>query len=83
MSGTQDGVTHFFMPFSRVSRTRVEASLTYVLVEVPLIPEASLRLDRLDCSGTDKYAARQKRFLFNASTLDKKTKQRNATKKGR
>lgn len=47
-------VTYFFMPFSKVSRTRVEASLTYVLVDVPLIPEASLKLDRLDCSGTDR-----------------------------
>lgn len=41
----------------------MEASFTYVLVDVPLIPEASLRLDRLDCSGTVKWAAKQNRFM--------------------
>lgn len=51
--------TYFFIPFSKVSRTRVEASLTYVLVDVPLIPEASLKLDLLDCSGTDRWAKRR------------------------
>lgn len=38
----------------------MEASLTYVLVDVPLIAEASLRLDLLECSsfpGTESSAA--------------------------
>lgn len=51
--------TYFFIPFSKVSRTSVEASLIYVLVDVPLIPDASLKLDRRDCSGTDKCATRK------------------------
>lgn len=38
----------------------MEASLTYVRVDVPLIPEASLKLDRLDCSGTDRCAAERR-----------------------
>lgn len=63
------GITHFFMPFSRVSRTSVEASLTYVLVDVPLIPDASLRLDRLDCSGTDKCATKKTRFSLNTPMI--------------
>ena len=48
------------IPFSRVSRINVDASLTYVLVEVPLIAEASLKLDLLESSslpGIDKDAA--------------------------
>lgn len=55
----KEKVTYFFIPFSKVSRTSVEASLTYVLVDVPLIPEASLKLDRLDCSGTDRWTKRR------------------------
>lgn len=31
----------------------------YVLVDVPLIPDASLKLDRRDCSGTDKCAKKK------------------------
>lgn len=32
----------------------------YVLVDVPLIPDASLKLDRRDCSGTDKCTKKKK-----------------------
>ena len=50
-----------------VSRTSVEASLTYVLVDAPLTPDASLRLDRVEPSkslkpGTDKYAVYANNF---------------------
>lgn len=42
------------MPFSIVSRTSVEASFMYVLVEAPLRPEASERLDLLEFSSIDR-----------------------------
>lgn len=58
----KEKITYFFIPFSKVSRTSVEASLIYVLVDVPLIPDASLKLDRRDCSGTDKCATERKSF---------------------
>lgn len=42
----------------------MEASFTYVLVDAPLIPDASLKLDLLECSslpGIDKRAIKFKR----------------------
>jgi hypothetical protein len=54
--------TYFLIPFSTVSKTKVEASLTYVLLEAPLIPEASLRLDLSESlsPGTDRYEPKGK-----------------------
>lgn len=73
--------TYFFIPFSKVSRTSVEASLIYVLVDVPLIPDASLKLDRRDCSGTDKCATRKEAALYQGCGRDKgKRKKRKAKK---
>lgn len=54
-------ITYFLIPFSSVSKTKVDASLTYVLVDIPLIADASLRLDLLECSsfpGTDSNAVK-------------------------